>query len=275
MRLALGFAMALGGLVPGLRAQNVEAELPAATQPAMPPAPDAPDMMRLWHNREDGVIQGRMVSLDSDAVIVRRADGRYFKVDLDTLSSEDVAWLSNQQAIATASGRSLALPFDLGFRVLKRLDSAGRVEETGEVTTMGARVTRRTPPTYAVLLQGTATKQVYWVPITQQLYGSWTEGFVVPRQSLALMLQSNEDDLVGLRTYPRPDLVVLQAQYGHDGAFTDVTYAVVLQLVGGPAFTPPSIEGTADSEAQLQLTLLTPQGPTVRTVPAGTGLGAR
>gem|GEM_PF-2948607 len=258
---------------------------PDASPPTKTPAPTVavgPDLsLRTWTNQDGRSFEGSLVSAKGGQVILRRAnDSSHFQLPVAALSDQDRAFVEQQSRVAAAAdGAGFPKEVPGVYMLNRKTDIKGNLMRVPASELVGGWQNVRVQPMFWFLLSTQlhgAGEGSLWVRVDERTFKAHSDGTLLNKGQLSAFMNA-EDKFIESMPWPKPDVTIVEAQYGPHAAGNNVTHKLMLMasqsrlpaVVGPELFDLPS---HAPATWELSVLWRTATGEVRRTVRDGASL---
>lgn len=254
------------------------ASAPEGTTPQTSVELPRPDLsVRTWTNQSGRTFEGSLVSAKDGQVIIRRQlDSVYFQVPAKALSDADQLFVNRQVELESTNGPKFLDTIPGLYTLSRKLDIKGYLARVPSGTIVGGWRTDRVDPMFWFLLStkihGTDSGSV-WVRVDEKTFRAHEEASLITKENL-INFSDGKDGFSNSLPWSRPQLTMVEAQYGPNAQGYNVTYKLMRLASEGrlPIDIQPAIFGLdphAPASWELTVSWRTPTGEIRRTLHDG------
>lgn len=253
------FVLIIAASILVLRKYRSAPALPAPTVTAPTDAVlNGPNLSpRTWVDQNGRSFEGSLVSARNGQVIIRRAsDSAYFQIPTTTLASDDQTFIQEQMNLAQQNGGFVEQIPD-HYTLSRKLEIKGYLMRVPAPELVGGWQQERIDPKYFLLLSTQvhgADSGSLWVPVDERTFRAHNEGGLISENHLSGSSDGGKGGPDRL-PWPRPQLTLVEAQYGPHAQGINVTHKLMSmasrgdlpvdikpELFGLPSHTPAAWE---------------------------------
>lgn len=201
---------------------------PAAPVPVEPPHPDL--SIRTWTNPDGRTFEGTLVSVKEGAVVIRRQlDSVYFQVPATALSTTDQLFIKNQVELEKTNGPKFVTTIPGLYTLSRKLDIKGYISRVPSTSISGLWRTDRVEPMFWFLLSNEihgADSGSLWVCVDEKTFRSHEEASFITDANL-INFSDGKGGFSNFLTWSRPQLTLIEAQYGPSAQGINVTHKLM------------------------------------------------
>lgn len=203
---------------------------PPVAEPAPVPPVEQPDLSsRLWTDQSGRTFEGSLVSAKNGQVIIcRQSDSLYFQIPVGTLSAFDQTFVQEQSKRAEV-GTGFVEQVPGHYTVSRKLDIKGYLVRVRATDAVGGWRHDRVDPMYLFLLSSKlhgADSGSLWVRVDEKTFRAYNEGGLISTAQLA-NFSDGKDGFSDALPWPRPQLTIIEAQYGPNAKGINVTHKLL------------------------------------------------
>jgi hypothetical protein len=254
------------------------AATPAPNVAPVPVEPPHPDLsVRTWTNQGGRTFDGALVSAKNGQLVIRRQlDSVYFQVQATALSTADQEFVKQQVDLEKTNGPKFITTIPGLYTLSRKLDIKGYIARVRADSISGIWRTDRIEPTYWFLLSTEihgAESGSIWVQVDEKTFRAYEEATLITKENL-LSFSDGKDGFSNSLPWSRPQLTLIEAQYGPNAQGTNVTQKLLSIASSGrlPAEIKPELFDLQPHPAEvweLTVTWRTSSGEVRRTLRDG------
>lgn len=185
---------------------------------------------RTWTDQNARTFAGSLVSAKNGRVILRReSDSAYFQIPVTTLTPGDQTFIQEQVKRAEMNGGGFIEQIAGHYCLSRKLDIKGYLVRVRASDLVGGWRNDRVDPMYLFLLstklQGDDSGTI-WVRVDEKTFRAHTEGALITQDQL-INFSDGKGGFSESMPWSRPQLTIIEAQYGPNAKGINVTYKLM------------------------------------------------
>ncbi|MDF3057745.1 MAG: y domain 1 [Rariglobus sp.] len=185
---------------------------------------------RMWIDQNGRSFEGSLISAKKGQVVIRRqSDSACFKLPVTTLSLDDQAFVEGQMEVAEQTKRGFVEQLPGYYTLSRKLEIKGYLTRVPASDLVGGWLQERFDPVYLLLLSpdlhGTDSGSL-WVRVDEKFFRAQNEGNLLNQDQLPKSADG-KNGLAEPLSWPRPQVTIVEAQYGPHAYGINVTYKLM------------------------------------------------